>query len=241
MAIPAVDKQGNLDRRSAVAKDLLGLSHSLPTEEEIDGVTYSYKKESLCKVCALPDDLRMFVDDLLLYPKTYQATLDTLSPQLEARGIEDGKRPSYNSIRNHQKRHMSPDKFMVREIVERRAEQEGLRILEGKDRLLTAKALYEVIVQKGWNQIIEGHLVPTIFETIQAQERLNLLESDADGSVDIQQLLAQLNIIISVVRAKVPPELWSDIASEIDRIRLEMGNPIDVTPKEITSNVEQDE
>lgn len=220
MADP-IDANGNLDRRTRTFKDLVDVAPRTEDilSEEIDGKVYAYKKEYRCKVCRSDPHIRRLIDTLLVFPKTYQETLDTVAPLLEDMEVPEKDRPSYWSIRNHQKRHLDFDKQAVREIVERRAADRGKSILNGKHNLLTAEAVYELIVQRGFQSIADRDQTPNVHETMQAAGLLDKLEKAHAGQQNTQDLIVQLNAIIEAVRETVPIELQQEIAAKLRAIK----------------------
>lgn len=216
-----LDANGNLDRRYKTAKDLIGLTPSAEEllADEIDGQLYAYKKEWRCKVCMADPDLRRMIDAYLVHPYDYKETLRLVTPFMEAKEMHPDKRPSYFSIRNHQKRHLSFDKFAVREIVERRAAETGRRIIDGQGRMLTTAAVLELVQQRGWDRLVDGQLQPDIKELIEASMKLHALEQAAAGQVDIVSVLEDLQIVLQSVRRRVPAEMWAEIASDIEQAK----------------------
>lgn len=236
-----LDSSGNLDRRTRASQDLLGMTPSSEEllTEEIDGQLYSYKREWRCMVCSAPDDVRKLIDTLLVYPKGYTETLELVTPLLEARGVPEHKRPSWKSIRNHQKRHLPFDKLAVREIAERRASERGIAILQGKDRLLTAEAVLELIVQRGWESLVNRTQIPKVAEVITAATKLRDLETEAAGSITIEELMMQTQLLIKAVRENVPPDMWDNIVADIRRAKEAMElAPAPPVPGRVTEDVE---
>lgn len=208
-----------IDRRSKTYKDLAKIAPSTRDllGETIDGEHFQYKREPRCKVCTSPEDVKDLIDTLLVFPKTYQETLEMATPLMDAKGLDPKKRPSYSSIRSHQKNHLPFDKLAVREIVERRAQERGKKILNGKGRLLTAEAFYEVTVQKTWDDLTAGRLKPSLQEGMIALNHLQALEREAEGGVSLIGMMAQLNVIIGAVREVVPPSMWIEIQQRIEQ------------------------
>jgi nucleotide-binding universal stress UspA family protein len=96
------------------------------------------------------------------------------------------RRISYDAIRRHQLRHLPVDQTAVREIIERRAAERGLRIAIGRGPLLTNAGVLEVIRQKGFEAIAAGGITPSIRETLEAARLLEELDQqgeDADFTV----------------------------------------------------------
>lgn len=216
-----LDDAGNLDRRTRASRELLGMTP--PVDElladEIDGQLYAYRREWRCMVCSADEDIRKLIDTLLVYPKGYQEVLEIITPILESRDIPVPRRPTYKSIRNHQKRHLPFDKLAVREIVERRAKDRGISILEGKENILTAEAVLELIVQRGFESLVRRTQVPKVNEVIAAVTKLREFDDATSGSTTAEEALTQLHIVIEAVRRHADPEQWELIVADIRRAR----------------------
>ncbi len=219
-----------MDRRSKSYKDLISLTP--PTDEllseEIDGVVYSYRRESRCKVCSADEDVRKLIDTLLLYPKSYRETLRLVTPLLDAKEMSSKERPTYASIRVHQQRHLPFEQLAVREIVERRAKERGRDILNGTQRLLTAEAFYETVAQKAWTRLVNGNIEPTLFEGMSAMKVLHGLEKEAASAVDMNKVLVQLNIVLEVIRQEVTSEVWDKITFKLEQAEKNLDAPFEL-------------
>ena len=207
-----------MDRRTKEYKELV---HMTPTtqellSEEIDGELYLYKYSSQCKICNTSEDLRNIIDSLLLFPKTYKEVLQSIQSLQDKLGIEGDDRINYENIRNHQKRHLPFDKAMVRETVERRAREKNRSILDTSERLLTAEAFYEVIVAKGWEEIAKGHTQPTLNQTMEAMERLQKLEKEGQEDYRPEELINQLDMILTAIREVLPADMKEALFRRIE-------------------------
>lgn len=219
-----------MDHRSKTYKDLVSLTP--PTSEllseEIDGIVYSYRRESRCRVCNADEDTRKLIDTLLLYPKSYREVLRLVTPLLEAKQVAQKERPTYASIRVHQQRHLPFEKLAIREIVERRAKERGKDVLDGVQRLLTAEAFYETVVQKTWNRLVDGNIQPSLFEGMAAMKVLHSLEKEAAGAVDMNKVLVQLNVVLEVIRQEVSPEIWVLITQKLEQAEKNLETPFEL-------------
>jgi hypothetical protein len=70
--VPAKKDYRDLDRMTPSTGELLS--------ETIDGETFLYRAIPQCKVCSSGDEIRRYVDDLLLFPKSYKEVLRTIQP-----------------------------------------------------------------------------------------------------------------------------------------------------------------
>ena len=197
------------------------LNQLSPTNDEllsetIDGQTYGYVKSSLCKVCSSDEDIRRLVDTLLLFPKTYKDTLTECRLLEERLNIAEEERISYHSIRNHYLNHLPADKKAVREIIERRATIKGKKVIDAGGTLLTPEAFYEVVIARGFDNIVNGLEAPTISQTMQAVNMLKRLEEETNKDYKPELLLNQLNIIVMAIREVLPEDMREAVFKKID-------------------------
>jgi len=204
----AIEPKKELNQLSPTTDELLS--------ETIDGQTYGYVKSSLCKVCSSDEDIRRLVDTLLLFPKTYKDTLTECRLLEERLEIAEEERVSYHSIRNHYLNHLPADKKAVREIVERRATIKGKKVIDAGGTLLTPEAFYEVVIARGFDNIVNGLEAPTISQTMQAVNMLKRLEEETNKDYKPELLLNQLNIIVMAIREVLPEDMREAVFKKID-------------------------
>jgi len=219
-----------MDRRTREYKDLVKMTPTTQEllSEEIDGELFLYKSSPNCKICTTSDDLKNIIDSLLLFPKSYKEVLQAIQPLQDKLGIEGNDRINYENIRNHQKNHLPFEKKLVRDIVERRAREKNLSILETGERLLTAKAFYEVILAKGFEDLAQGYNRPTLTQTMHAMEMLSKLEEEQSDQYRPEDLINQLDIILLAIRDVVPPAIKEELYRKIEEYQ---GTNIDAPGK----------
>ena len=205
-----------------VKKDYRDLDRITPPTEEllsenIDGEIFLYRAIPQCKVCTSGDEIRRYVDDLLLYPKGYKEILKTIQPLEERLGVEPEDRVSYSSIRTHYRNHLPLDKKQVREVIERKANKNNTSIIDAEGTLLTPEAFYEVVVAKGFEDSVGGAAKPTLSQTFQAMGILQKMEEKEKSGYKPEVLVNQLNIILQAIRDVLPVE-WRE--KVFDKIQL---------------------
>lgn len=207
-----------MDKRSKEFKDLNSLAPTTQEllSEQIDGEVYTYVKSHQCKVCSSDEEVLRLIDTLLLFPKGYKDTLRETRLLEERLDIPEERRVSYDSIRNHYHNHLPLDKKSVRDIVERRAQLKGKKVLDTGGHILTPEAFFEVIVAKGFEDIVSGLNRPTISQTIQAVNMLKRLEEETDKNYKPEVLINQLNIIVMAIREVLPPDMREAVFQKID-------------------------
>ena len=207
------DNSKRLPTTAPTTKDLLS--------EKIDGEVYSYRLIPQCRVCKAPDSIRNMIDSLLLFPKSYKEVLRHIRPLEEQLGVEEAHLISYDSIRNHQRSHLPMDKIAVREIVERRAREKNKSVLESDERILTAEAIYELVAQRGWEDIVHGRVRPTLNQTMFAVKQLQELDDKVGDGYRPEALLGQLNAIVMAMREVLPQEWLDKVLAKINQIEQE--------------------
>jgi hypothetical protein len=217
----------NPDHRTREYKDLVKVTPPIEEllGEEIDGELFLYEGSQTCKICTSDQDLKSLVDTLLLFPKSYADVLRSIEPMQNSLGLTGRNRINYENIRNHQKKHLPFDKMAVRDIVERRAGGGGKKILSSDGHLLTPEAFYEVVVIKGFEDVVSGVTRPTLTQTMLAMDMLKKLDEKTDNQYKPEVLVNQLNTIIMAIREVLPAE-WreklfdkiSQLSDEADRV-----------------------
>ena len=238
-----MDPNTNLDHRTKDYKDLVKMTPKTEEvlSEKIDGEIYSYKRVPQCKVCRAPDEISGLVDTLLLFPKSYKEVLEFIRPIEERLEIDTKDRISYDSIRIHQKRHLPFDKIAVREVVERRAQEKNLKVLDDRN-ILTQEALYEVIVAKGFEDIIHDRVRPTMAQTMLAAEALAKLEEKQNQQFRPEALINQLNTIVTAMREVLPPDMMQAVSDKIEELQRNPSPiPGEVIDQEELESGEEDE
>ena len=207
-----------MDKNPRTSRDLNSLAPTTDEllSEQIDGETYTYQLSRQCKVCNTDEDIRRVVDTLLLFPKSYKDTLIEARLLEERLEIEEDKRISYESIRNHYKNHLPLEKKAVRDIVERRAQLKGKKVIDTGGHILTPEAFFEVVVSKGFEDIVSGYSRPTISQTMQAVSMLKRLEEETNRDFKPEVLVNQLNIIVMAIREVLPPDMREAVFNKID-------------------------
>src|SRR5207244_5197191 len=83
-------------------------------------------------------------------------------------------------------------------------------------RMLTAATVYEVIQQRGFDQVLSGELNPTVKDMLSATAALAEIERNTDGQFSPAYLLSQLNTVIQVIREFIPEDLWPQVLERLE-------------------------
>jgi hypothetical protein len=192
-------------------------------DEVVDGIVFSYRGEARCRVCsagepgsALPhgQDVRARVDRLLVAGATYAGVVEAIAPLVEEWPEE--RVPHYASIRRHQRRHLGADQAAIRAIMERRAEQAGLRIALGRGQIVTRAAVLEVVRQRGLDALVDGAIVPNVRETLEAADVLDRLERQGGERLLVEELEREVGVLVDAVRGRLSAEEWQSLVEEVE-------------------------
>jgi hypothetical protein len=157
--------------------------------------------------------VRNLIDELLMVPKSYSAVVRTVEPLMDS--WPEDARISKHSVMRHAQRHLNWEQTAFRQIAERRAKDSG-RVQEVSGRMLTAATVYEVIQQRGFDQVLSGELNPTVKDMLSATAALADIEQASEGQFSTAYLLSQLNTIIQVIREFIPEDLWPQVLERLE-------------------------
>jgi hypothetical protein len=179
--------------------------------------------EPRCRVCR-NDALRTKINGLLATGASYA---------MIARAIEDDNtrldecdRVTIDSIRNHTARHFPVQnvaRATYREILERRAKENGIDFVNGVAAAITPMAFYETVMAKGYENLVDPDTQVDVHTGMIAATRLQaLMESRASGT-SMLDMWVKMDRVINAIKSTVPEEMWEEIAAKLDE-------PIAVNP-----------
>ena len=179
-----------------------------------------YRPQSRCRVCSAPDRdvpngaiVRDLVDELAVIPRTCAAILRVIDPLMAA--WPEDVRISKHSVLRHIQRHLNWEQTAIRQIAERRAKDSG-RVQDATGRMLTAATVYEVVQQRGFDQVLSGELNPTVKDMLSATAFLREIEQESEGQFSTAELLSELNTVIQVIREFIPQDLWPQVVERLE-------------------------
>lgn len=180
--------------------------------EVVDGIEFDYTPGSKCFVCSASDEVRGLVDRLLVRAWSYKQILQAVEPLQE--GVSEKRRIGYHSIRRHAINHLPADELAVRQVLERRAQEAGLAVIVGEGPIVTNAGVAEIIRNRGFEAVIAGERTPSIRETLEATKLLQ--EFDQPGPSAADEIKAQVEILLEVIRELLPEDQWSTLVSRFE-------------------------
>ena len=104
----------------------------------------------------------------------------------------------------------------LRNILERRAQENGIDFVKGVATAITPMAFFETVMVKGYETLVDPDTAVDVNTGMIAAARLQaLIETRASGT-SIADLMAQMDRIIRVIHSTVPQGLWPEILRKID-------------------------
>jgi len=130
-------------------------------------------------------------------------------------------RVTIDSIRNHTARHFPVQnvaKVTYREILERRANTNGVDFVEGVATVLTPIAFFETVMVRSYETLVDSDTRVDVNTGIVAAGRLQSLIDSRDYSRDVLELKVQLGNISQAVRSVVPESMWAAIIEQMEEL-----------------------
>jgi hypothetical protein len=103
-----------------------------------------------------------------------------------------------------------------RAILERRAQENGVDFVKGVATAITPMALYETVMVKGYETLVDPDTRVDVNTGMIAAGRLQALIESRAGGTRIADLMVQMGRIIDAIHSAVPEELWPEILRKID-------------------------
>jgi len=166
-----------------------------------------------CRICR-DDDVRKLINTL----HGYGLTTRSIQEVVESSGLNNGRsnkdQISYDVIWRHTKNHFdidTPAREIYREILARRAAEEGKDIDRSVGSAVNALSFLETIMVRGYQDAVdEGTRIP-YSEGVKAAVKLHELTRQDAGVQEIAEVMRKMNYVISAVLTAVPEQYHGDI------------------------------
>ena len=179
--------------------------------------------EPRCRVCR-NDPVRKKVNDLLATGASYAMIVRALSA--DNAKLAKCDRVSIDSIRNHCGRHFPVQhvaRATYRDIVERRAQENGVDFVKGVATALLPVTSFEVAMNKAFSALVDDRTEVSVETGLRAAEKLQSVLDGRERGTDVLELKVQLGRIGEAVRAVVPQQMWSDIVQKLEEFEQHSG------------------
>jgi hypothetical protein len=191
-----------------------------PIDEIMDSIELTpsingFHLEPRCRVCR-DDEVRKKVNDLLASGCSYAMVLRTLGDDNAT--LDKGDRVTIDSIRNHSARHFpvqNAAKATYRQILERRAKENGIDFIEGVATAITPLAFLETVMVRGYETLVDECTTVSYRDGMEAALKLAEALRKEEGEYDTVHMMAEMGRIIDAVHEFVPREKWPELQAKM--------------------------
>lgn len=172
--------------------------------------------EPRCRVCQC-DEVRRTVNEMLAQGASYAGIVRALVA--DDTHTAAGQQVTVDSVRRHCQRHFPVQQAAAatyREIVERRARENGVDFVDGVATAITPLALYEAVMVKGYETLVSDAVTVDPNAAMNAAAKLQAILDARQGSQDIADIMLQVQKITDAVRSTVPQPMWADILAKLE-------------------------
>ena len=195
----------------------------LPVGECAHAVTVSisrdvecFEPEPRCRVCR-SDGLSKRVNDMLARGASYVGIVRTLS--LENAALDEHDKVTVHSVRNHACRHFPVQnvaRATYREILERRAKENGVDFTNGVATAITPMAFFEAVMVRAWEALVDQDAAVDANTGMAAASKLQAMIESRAGETSLAEIIVKMNRVIEAVRSTVPESMWPEIRRRLE-------------------------
>lgn len=201
-----VAKSGRVDE--AVEKEILALSE----DQRVD----LFRPAARCRICQTEGATEV-TNKMLSFGATHQDVMDVLQPLNLRR--KRGDQITLNSIGHHARNHFPLEEAanaVYRKLIEKRAAEAEKDFINGVGGAVTALGFLDVVVQKGFENLIQEDLVVSVDTAVRAAEKIANIEAQRDANdTDIADVMVKMDQVIKAVREETDPATWDRIVSRL--------------------------
>lgn len=166
-----------------------------------------------CRICR-DDDVRKMINTL----HGYGLTTRSIQEIVESSGLNNGRsnkdQISYDVIWRHTKNHFdidTPAREIYREILARRAAEEGKDIDHAVGSAVNALSYLETMMVRGYQDLTDETTRVPYTDGVKAAVKLHELTRQDAGVHEIAEVMRKMNYVISAVMTAVPEQYHQDI------------------------------
>ncbi len=187
-----------------------------PEPAEVAPVANGFHREPRCRVCR-NDAVREKVNELLALGASYAQVARALAA--DDAELDKCDRVTSDSVRTHAARHFPVQnvaRATYREILERRARENAVDFVNGVATALTPMALYETIMVRGYETLVDPGTTVDVNTGMLAAGRLQALVESRAGEMSLAEIIVKMNRVIEAVRSTVPESMWPEIRRQLE-------------------------
>ncbi len=110
-----------------------------------------------------------------------------------------------------------------REILERRAKENGVDFVNGVATAITPMAFFETVMAKGYETLVDSDTKVDVNTGMIAAGRLQALMDSRASGTSMVDMWVKMNRIINAIHSTVPEELWPEILCKLDGDETQSG------------------
>lgn len=202
-----VAKLGRVDE--AVEREILSLSE----DQRVD----LFRPAARCRICQT-EGAAPVCNKMLSHGATYADVMSVLQPLNLRRAKND--QITIDSIANHARKHFPLEEAasaVYRKLIEKRAAEAEKDFVNGVGGAVTALGFLDVVVQKGFENLVKEDVVVSPDTAVRAAKELAAIESQKDADdTDIADIMVKMDQVIRAVREESDPETWARIVSRLN-------------------------
>lgn len=161
--------------------------------------------EPRCKVCTHP--FRDWMEMMLIKGMPYKTLADRVTPPVDRR-----------SLSNHYNNHMDLQDAALRSIIEQEAKIQGINHEEGVQDIVTKRAVLEIALRKGHEDILNGVTTVEPRDLIQIAKVLAEMDSQQQ-QMGLDEVRSQMQLFLQAIRDVCSPEIQGAIGNRVGELR----------------------
>lgn len=202
-----VAKSGRVDK--AVEKEILSLSE----DQRVD----LFRPAARCRICQT-EGAAQVTNKMLSHGATHADVMMVLKP-LNLRRAKDDQ-ITLNVIGHHARNHFPLEEAanaVYRKLIEKRAAEAEKDFINGVGGAVTALGFLDVVVQKGYENLVKEDVVVSPDTAVRAAKELAAIESQRDtDDTDIADMMVKMDQVIRAVREEADPATWARIVTRLN-------------------------
>jgi hypothetical protein len=195
-----------MDRRTIESK--AGWLMLRDNRAEMEDARVDYVQAARCRVCntrnrdlAETVEVRTRIDEVLLRGGSYRSALVAVEHLVAE--WSNPERPTYAAVRNHAKKHLRVEEVMTRMVMEREARAEGIDPEDEEGSILTPAGVLALIQERGFRNLQDADIKPTVAETMTAARSLSAIDSER-LRMQLRQALDANSALMAIIREWAP-------------------------------------
>jgi hypothetical protein len=132
--------------------------------------------------------------------------------------LDQRDRVTIDSIRNHTSRHFPVQnvaKATYREILERRAQENGVDFVKGVATAITPMAFFETVMVKGYETLVDSDTRVDVNTGMMAASRLQAMIESRAGGTSMVDIMVKMDRVIWAIKSTVPEQMWGEIVCKL--------------------------